>query len=281
MKRIVTIQDISGVGKCSVTVAHPVISAMGVECAVMPTAVLSTHTMFSGYTFLDLTDQMQPIADHWKKEGIGFDAIYTGYLGSFEQLHIVGRFIDDFRTPDNVVIIDPVMGDNGKLYPGFTTEFAHEMGELIARADLALPNLTEACFMLDIPYREDFTEEEIKDILRRLCALGAKRAALKGIAFRPGKTGVMLYDSEKDTFSAYEHDRVPVSFHGTGDLFASVVTGGLMRGLTEAQALRLAADYTALTIAETVADPDHRNYGVNFEATIPALVTRLQAELAH
>ena len=135
--------------------------------------------------------------------------------------------------------------------------------------------------MLDIPYREDFTEEEIKDILRRLCALGARRAALKGIAFRPGKTGVMLYDSEKDTFSAYEHDRVPVSFHGTGDLFASVVTGGLMRGLTEAQALRLAADYTALTIAETVADPDHRNYGVNFEATIPALITRLQAELSH
>ena len=181
MKRIVTIQDISGVGKCSVTVAHPIISAMGVECAVMPTAVLSTHTMFSGYTFLDLTDQMQPIADHWKKEGLGFDAIYTGYLGSFEQLRIVGRFIDDFRTADNVVIIDPVMGDNGKLYPGFSVEFAHEMGELLSHADLALPNLTEACYMLDIPYREDFTEEEIRDILRRLCALGAKRAALKAI----------------------------------------------------------------------------------------------------
>ena len=139
MKRILTVQDISGVGKCSVTVALPVISAMGVECAVLPTAVLSTHTMFSGFTFLDLTAEMRPIVEHWKKEGITFDAIYTGYLGSFEQLAIVGEIIDAFRGPETTVIIDPVMGDNGRLYTGFTPA--------CARADLILPNLTEAAAM--------------------------------------------------------------------------------------------------------------------------------------
>ncbi len=281
MKRIVTIQDISGVGKCSVTVAQPVISAMGVECAVLPTAVLSTHTMFPDFTFLDLTDRMQAIADHWKSQNITFDAIYTGYLGSFEQLRIVRRFIDDFRTPASAVIIDPVMGDNGRLYTGFTPEFACEMGALLSRADLALPNLTEACYMLGLPYTEQYKEPWVRDVLRRLCGLGARKVALKGVAFHPGKTGFVLYDGETDEFFAYEHDRIPVSFHGTGDLFASVVTGALMRGLPTDRALRLAADYTALTIAETLSDPTHHDYGVNFELTLPDLLARLQDELRH
>jgi pyridoxine kinase len=127
MKRIVTIQDISCVGKCSLTVALPIISAMGVETAVVPTAVLSTHTAFKDFTFRDLTEDISPIAEHWKKETIDFDAIYTGYLGSFEQLNLVSKFIDDFKTEKNIVFIDPVMADNGKLYPGFTQEFADKM----------------------------------------------------------------------------------------------------------------------------------------------------------
>lgn len=144
MKRIVTIQDVSCVGKCSLTVALPIISAMGVETAIIPTAVLSTHTMFKGFTFRDLTSDIEPIMEHWKKEGFKFDAIYTGYLGSFEQIELMHRLIKEFRGPDTKVIVDPCMADNGKLYPGFTPEFAKAMAGLCAEADIIVPNLTEA-----------------------------------------------------------------------------------------------------------------------------------------
>ena len=152
MKRIVTIQDISCVGKCSLTVALPIISAMGVEAAIIPTAVLSTHTMFKGFTFRDLTSDIEPIMEHWKNEGFKFDAIYTGYLGSFEQIELMHRLIAEFKGPKTKVIVDPCMADNGKLYPGFTPEFAKAMAGLCAEADIILPNLTEASFMLGEPY---------------------------------------------------------------------------------------------------------------------------------
>ena len=153
MKRIVTIQDISCVGKCSLTVALPIISAMGVEAAVVPTAVLSTHTMFKGFTFRDLTEDIQPISAHWEKENFGFDAIYTGYLGSFEQLQLMSEFFDTYKTKDNVIFVDSVMGDYGKLYTGFTPEFAAEMAKLCGKADIIVPNMTEAAYMLNIPSR--------------------------------------------------------------------------------------------------------------------------------
>ena len=166
MKRILTIQDISCVGKCSLTVALPIISAMQLECCVLPTAVLSTHTAFKGFTFRDLTDDIKPIQEHWKKENIAFDSIYTGYLGSFRQLKLVENLIKEFGTQTNKIIIDPVMADNGKLYPGFTQDFAFSMAELCSKADLILPNLTEACFMLGVPYPgEDYDEEFIKNLL--------------------------------------------------------------------------------------------------------------------
>ena len=277
MKRIVTIQDISGLGKCSLTVALPVISAMGVECSVLPTAVLSTHTMFPGFTFCDLTEEFMKVAEHWQKAGITFDAIYTGYLGSFEQLDLVSRFIDMFRTKDTLVIIDPVMGDNGKLYTGFTPAFAKAMATLCGKADLIIPNLTEATYMLDIPYTPTFTPESIKDILIALCELGCGSAALTGIGYAEGKTGVtMMRKGMQDDVFTYEHTKQPTSFHGTGDLFASVVTGGMMRGLSAEDALVLAANYTSHTIASTMADPTHHTYGVNFEATIPALISDLE-----
>ena len=152
MKRVLTIQDISCVGKCSLTVALPIISAFGIETAILPTAVLSTHTMFKNFTFKDLTDELEKISDHWKKEQIGFDAIYTGYLGSFEQIDLVCEIVNILRDENTLVIVDPVMADNGKLYPGFTEEFAKEMAKLCSKADIILPNMTEASFMLGIPY---------------------------------------------------------------------------------------------------------------------------------
>ena len=277
MKRIVTIQDISCVGKCSLTVALPVISAMGVECAVLPTAVLSTHTMFRGFTFRDLTCDIGPITAHWKREKIGFDAIYTGYLGSFEQLKLVSEFIDGFRTPENLVFIDPVMADDGKLYPGFSPQFVREMAGLCGRADVIVPNLTEAAFLLDRPYRGDgYDEAYIRELLKRLAGLGAKQAVLTGVSFTPGELGVMGYDACRDEFFSYFHRRLDVSFHGTGDIFSSAAVGALMRGFPLEKALALAADYTVDCIECTLNSPGHVWYGVEFERAVPNLLKRLE-----
>ena len=279
MKRIVTIQDISCIGKCSLTVALPIISACGVETAVIPTAVLSTHTAFDGFTFRDLTDEIPPIAAHWKAQGMAVDAIYTGYLGSFQQLEIVSQFFDQFKTPENLILVDPVMADNGALYAGFTPEFVQEMAKLCGKADVIVPNLTEACYLLNIPYPgEDYTRADIQHILTELGKLGCKQVVLTGVSLEPGRLGVMAYDTEKQTFFEYYNEKMPSSFHGTGDVFASVVVGAMMRGCPLEDALRLAVDFTLESIRKTVADPEHRWYGVNFEEAIPLLVSRLSHE---
>ena len=279
MKRIVTIQDISCIGKCSLTVALPIISACGVETAVIPTAVLSTHTAFDGFTFRDLTDEIPPIAAHWKAQGMAVDAIYTGYLGSFQQLEIVSQFFDQFKTPENLILVDPVMADNGALYAGFTPEFVQEMAKLCGKADIIVPNLTEACYLLNIPYPgEDYTRADIQHILTELGKLGCKQVVLTGVSLEPGRLGVMAYDTEKQTFFEYYNEKMPSSFHGTGDVFAFVVVGAMMRGCPLEDALRLAVAFTLESIRKTVADPEHRWYGVNFEEAIPLLVSRLSHE---
>ena len=246
MKRVVSIQDISCLGKCSLTVALPIISAMGVETCVVPTAVLSTHTGgFSGFTFHDLTQEVAPIADHWAKEGISFDAIYTGYLGSFEQIHLVSQFFDRFGGQDTLIYVDPAMADNGVLYTGFTPEFAKEMGKLCGKADVIVPNLTEASFMLGVDYVGDnYDEAYIRDLLKQLTGLGCKTAVLTGVSFAPGQIGAMAYDAATDTYASYFNEKLPVSFHGTGDVFASACVGALMNGKDLAGALKIAVDYT-------------------------------------
>ena len=277
MKRIATIQDISCLGKCSLTVALPLISAMGSEACVIPTAVLSTHTMFSGFTFRDLTDDMPDIAAHWEKEGFRFDALYTGYLGSQRQLDIVADYFDRFGT-SALKIVDPAMADNGKLYSGFTPEFALLMGKLCGKADIILPNLTEAAYLLGERYMQpgSYTEDDIKGLLRRLAALGPKYAVLTGGSFAPDKIGVMSYCAETDSFDCYFHSKVNAAYHGTGDIFASVVTGALMRDFTLSEALRIAADYTADCIRLTAETPNGITYGVYFEALIPKLLDLLK-----
>lgn len=276
MNRIVTIQDISCVGKCSLTVALPVISAMGVETSVIPTAVLSTHTAFNNFTYHDLTNEIEPIASHWKDEKIDFDAIYTGYLGSFEQLNIVSNFIDDFKTEDNIVFIDPVMGDHGQLYKGFDKEFAKEMGKLVGKADVVVPNLTEASYILDIPYVEKgYDEQHIKDILIGLTDLGANYAALTGVSFKANEVGVMSYDARNGVFFTYYSEKRPVAYHGTGDVFASTAVGALMKCFSLEEALKIAVDFTVESIDCTINDPNRRWYGVNFEEAIPYLINRI------
>ena len=276
MKRIITIQDISCVGRCSLTVALPIISAAGVETCILPTAVLSTHTAFPEFTFRDLTDEIQPISDTLAHLGIDFDAIYTGYLGSPEQLALVADLIDRFRKPGAEIFIDPVLGDNGSLYKGFTQDFADRMTRLCAKADLILPNMTEAAFMLHEDYREDYDEDYVRGLLVRLTSLGARRAALTGIGFRDDEIGFYMYDAESGEFSRYFNEKLPMRCHGTGDIFASAALGGRMRGLGYTDSLALATDYTLECIRNTIADPSHRSYGVNFEQALPYYIAEIK-----
>ena len=286
MKRIITIQDISCVGKCSLTVALPVISSMGVECGVLPTAVLSNHTAFTGFTFTDLTKDITPITEQWKKEKFTFDAIYTGYLGSFEQINLMQTLISDFKSKKTLTIVDPCMADNGNLYPGFTQEFAFKMAELAGSADVILPNMTEASYMLGIEYKKDgYDINYVEDILKKLAKLGSKKVILKGIEFTEnqkelknvkGKIGIACYDSKSKKFSYYFHKKMPKSFHGTGDIFASVVCGALMRGLSIEESYTLAADFVVKSIEETVSHKNYNWYGVDFESAFPFLIKRLE-----
>ncbi|MEE0859226.1 MAG: pyridoxamine kinase [Acutalibacteraceae bacterium] len=278
MKRIVTIQDISCVGKCSLTVALPIISAMGVETSVIPTAVLSTHTAFSDFTFHDLTNEINPITTLWKGQGISFDAIYTGYLGSIEQINIMAKLFDDFKTESNIIVVDPAMADNGELYKGFDQNFADKMSELCSKADVIVPNLTEACYMLNIPYVGDkYSKEFIQDILIRLSKQGCKYCVLTGVSFDENSLGVMAYNSETNSFFEYYSEKLPKSFHGTGDVFASTFTGALMQNnISKEEALKIAVDYTVECIRVTLKNKDYHWYGVDFETAMPFLIDRIR-----
>ena len=273
MKRIITIQDISCLGKCSLTAALPIISAMGVETSIIPTAVLSTHTQFSGFTFHDLTDEMEPIKEHWKKEGFKFDAIYTGYLGSDRQIKIVSEYFDTFKSEDTVIVMDPAMADNGRLYAGFDTSFAKKMATLCAKADIILPNISEACFMLGEEYPgEDADETTIRSLIEKLTALGARYTVITGTTLADNTLGFTGYDAEKKEFFSYGTEKINWKSHGTGDVFASATTGALMNGFSVYDSLKIAADFSCACIRNTFHDPDRVNYAVNFEAEIPYLL---------
>ena len=272
MKKVVTMQDSSCVGKCSLTAAFPVISAMGVETALIPTAVLSTHTMFQGFTFCDLTKEIRPIMDHWEKEQFRFDGIYTGYLGSFEQLDIASELFERFGR-DGFILVDPAMADNGKLYYGFDQKFADEMAKLCGKADYICPNLTEASFMLRKEYCGDnYDEAYVREELKELCALGAKTAILTGISLEKGKTGAYAYDSVNDEYHTFFTDEQPEHFHGTGDLWAGTLCGALTIGKSLDEAMKIACLYVAESIRLTLAEENHNTYGVNFEQAIPYLI---------
>ncbi|MBO5104755.1 MAG: pyridoxamine kinase [Ruminococcus sp.] len=273
MKKVVTVQDISCFGKCSLTVALPIISAMGIETAVIPTAVLSTHTGgFEGYTFRDLTDDIPDIADHWKKLNLKFNALYTGYLGSEKQISIVSKFFDDFRTDDNFIVVDPVLGDNGRFYAGFTDEFAVKMAELCSKADYIIPNMTEASFMLGIPYTENYDKAYVENVLRKLAGLGCKTPVLTGVHFDGSQQGAVAYDSVNDKFYYSLNENIDRSVHGTGDIFASVFTGAVTLGKNIQQTLDIAVNYTLECIKATVPYFDEMWYGSCFESCLGKLI---------
>lgn len=277
MKRLLTVQDISCVGKCSLTVALPVISACGVETAVLPTALLSSHTAFSHFSFYDLTPRFPEITSAWRAEDIRFDALYSGYLGSKEQIRAVTEIYGQFCGNDGFLFVDPVMADHGKLYPGFSPDFAETMAKLCAKADYIVPNISEACYLLNRPYLEDgYSKAEIESLLRGLVSLGAKTAVITGVSLTPDKVGVMAYSRKTDSFFEYYTEKLPVSFPGTGDVFASAAVGALAHGIPLAKALEVAADFTVASIRATCRDEKQNWYGVNFETELPRLIGAIE-----
>ncbi|MCR4675995.1 MAG: pyridoxamine kinase [Sphaerochaetaceae bacterium] len=270
-RRILTVQDISCVGQCSLTVALPILSACGHETAILPSAVLSTHTAgFTGFTFRDLTDDIPLINNHWVKEGLKFDAIYTGYLGSKKQIDYIKNLFATCGKENFLKIVDPAMADNGKLYPLFNQEYADEMAGLCAQADFILPNITEACFMTGVEYRENYDRAYVDELLAALSKIcPSSNVILTGVSYREGKTGVVVYCDGK--YEYYEHVKIAKGCHGTGDVYASAFTGALMHGKTPYESAKIAADYTVCCIEKTQDDPSHF-YGVKFELAIPELI---------
>lgn len=288
MKRVLTVQDISCVGKCSLTAAIPVISAMGIEVCPLPTAILSNHTAFSSFSFLDLTDKIPEILNEWKKQGFHFDAIYTGYLGSIKQIDLVHKILDEFAQNDTLVVIDPCMADNGKLYTGFSQDFVKQMAKLCGRANVILPNMTEACFLVNQDY--DFlvqTNESITKVMAKLLSLGAEQVILKGVEFSKEKIGVAycsqkLFDNNFSTnennmedVNIYFHHRYDENFHGTGDVFASAVTGALVLKKDIKDAVKIACDFVQESIECTLVNPNYNWYGVDFESALRNLPQKL------
>ena len=275
-KRILTVQDISCVGQCSLTVALPIISACGIETAILPSAVLSTHTGgFQGFTFRDLTDDIPGILAHWEKENIKFDAVYTGYLGSARQIELVRDLFRRVGKPGCVKIVDPAMADHGVLYPSFDEAFAKTMATLCADADVVLPNITEACLMVDEPYMAGgYDEAYIRRLMDKMLALGAGSVVLTGVSYHENEVGAAVLAKGDREIRYYFHERLPKNSHGTGDVFASAFTGALMHGRTTIEAAKLAADFTVLAMKHTFTDETHW-YGTKFEKALPMLVSEL------
>ncbi len=273
-QRILTIQDISCLGQCSLTVALPILSACGVETCVLPSAVLSTHTAgFSGFTVRDLTEDMPGILEHWKKENIQFDALYTGYLGSEKQISYVLDIYENTKKEVSVFFMDPAMADNGKLYPGFDMDYVNAMKKLSEKADYLIPNITEACFLTDMEYRTEYDRSYIDTMLKKLSDLGCKNVILTGVSYKEGITGVVVY--EKGNYSYYEHEMLPNSCHGTGDIYASAFVGAMVRGNSAFDSAKIAAEYTMECIRIT-ATLDNHWYGAAFEPAIPKLLELLK-----
>jgi pyridoxine kinase len=277
-KRVAAIHDISGFGKCSLTVALPILSAAGIETAVIPTAVLSTHTGgITGYTYRDLTDDLRPFAQHWKSLNLKFDALYSGFLGSFEQLDIVGEIFDEFRERDNLILVDPVMADNGELYKIFPPEFPAGMQKLCAKADVIVPNITEAALLVGEPYQPGpYAKEYVERLLRKLGELGPRQVALTGVFFNDTELGAAAYDRETGSIAYIFADRIEGYYHGTGDVFGSALLAALLNGFDLPQAVGVAVSYTTASIGRTFRAKTDIRFGVDFESGIPQFLKELK-----
>ena len=270
--RIAAIHDLSCFGRCSLTIALPVLSAMGCQCCPLPTALLSAHTGFPGNTFLDLTTEMGRIADHWTAMDLQFGAIYSGFLGSADLVDTVARFFNTFKKSDTAVIVDPVMGDHGTAYRTCTPELCRGMRVLAENSDVITPNLTEAALLLDRPY-EEIRQSDAYEVVRRLSLGGRRSVVLTGYSSESGQTGALCFDRDSGESKAVQTPREPQDFSGTGDLFASVLAGGVARGVPLFQAAQAAADFVRDCIARTLAEGLTEQDGVDFEPLLGQLTS--------
>lgn len=269
-KRILTIQDISCVGQCSMTVALPVLSACGHETCILPTALLSTHTGgFGKPEVVHFDAVLEEIWQHWKQNDITFDAILVGYLGSVQAVRVAADIIGQMLSPDGISVVDPAMADHGRLYSGLSQEYALAMQELCSRADIILPNVTEAAMFAGLPYPERLTQAVVEQLLQ---AQAHPCVILTGVGYEEGETGICLFADGR--FQRYSHRKLGKSYHGTGDLFAACFAGALMQGKERLEAVKIAADFVCEAIRRTLENPAHW-YGVKFEEALPWLIRRL------
>jgi len=271
-KRVAAIHDISGFGRCSLTVVLPILSAAGIQCSVVPTAVLSTHTGgLEGFTYRDLTDDILSFAIHWQQLGLSFDALYSGFLGSYQQVEIVTEFFHRFRTGDNLIMVDPVMADNGELYQTFSNDFPAEMRKLCKKADIIVPNITEASLLLEEPYCPGpYSKGYIETTLQKLAVLGSKQVVLTGVHFNDTEIGAAAYDSTGQVSYAMAK-RVPGFYHGTGDIFASVLLAELVKGHGLHMSTETAVNFVSEGIRRTYDAETDPRHGINFEAALGGL----------
>lgn len=274
--RIAAIQDISGFGRCSMTVVLPVLAAMGGQCCPLPTAYLSAHTAFpasENAAFVDLTGQMGGTGRHWAELGVHFDAIYSGFLGSERQIDLIMEFIGRFRREDTLVLIDPVMGDHGKIYRTYTPELCRRMKQLALKADVITPNLTEAAVLLDEDYAAVPGDEAgIRIWLKRLSREGKRSVVITGVSPVPGQVGAACFDRESGQTHFAMARREPGQFPGTGDLFAAVLLGGMLRGMTLPRGMELAVHFVRRCVSHTLALGTPSVEGVQFEPLLGELI---------
>jgi pyridoxine kinase len=271
--RVAAIHDLSGFGRCSLTVAIPILSAMGVQCCPLPTAFLSTHTGgFEGFTFLDMTEEIPKVAAHWKSLDLQFQSIYSGFLGSVQQIGLVEHFLQDFRGRDTIVVVDPVMGDHGEIYQTYTPAMCTGMARLAACADVITPNLTEAALLLNLPYTAlQEGKTGYREIVERLSMDGRRSVVLTGAVLSPEQTGAMCFDAKTGRSTAVQTARIPREFHGTGDVFASVLTGALVQGASLPDAAAKAVDFVRICAERTALENLPMREGVDFEPLLGTL----------
>lgn len=274
--RIAAIHDLSCYGRCSLTIAIPVLSAMGCQCCPLPTALLSAHTGFPGGSFLDLTTEMGRTAAHWAELNVQFDAIYSGFLGSAAQISTVQHFIQQFRQTGCPVIIDPVMGDHGQAYRTCTPELCQGLRTLAEQADIITPNLTEAALLLELPY-EEIRNADMQDVARELSLDGRRSVVLTGYSAVEGQTGALCFDRDSGALYAVQVPREPAEFHGTGDLFAAVLAGALATNAPLEQAARHAAEFVRICVARTAALATPPRDGVEFEPLLGLLTPKAES----
>ncbi|MCD7942253.1 MAG: pyridoxamine kinase [Bacteroides intestinalis] len=279
VKRIAAVHDLSGFGRVSLTVVIPILSSMGFQVCPLPTAVLSSHTQYSEFSILDLTDEMPRIITEWKKLDIQFDAFYTGYLGSPRQIQIVSDFIDDFRQPDGLVVVDPVLGDNGRLYTNFDESMIREMRHLAAKADVITPNLTELFYLMDKPYKADNTDEELKSYLRLLSDAGPQVVIITSVPVHgeSHKTSVYAYNRVGDRYWKITCPYLPAHYPGTGDTFTSVITGALLQGDSLPIALDRATQFILQGIRATFGYEYDNREGILLEKVLHNLDMPIQS----